>query len=159
MMRIKQLLCTIILTFTTAATVYGSTYTAQTIKITSDAVPTGAIAVTDNKIITDNFSFKIPEGWNGNCVAVPDETSLSLYNKTLYETDGSGLLFTIAAYEDSSYEDLYSYSILGFGSGTTTYVLIDNYIDTFEDSESAEYQSCKSSVKSLKKSFVTFISE
>lgn len=158
MMRIKQLLCTIVLTFATAATAYGSTYTAQTIKITSDAVPTGAVNVTDTKIITDSFSIKIPDGWNGNCVAVPDEMSLSLYHKALYDMDGSGLLFTIATYEDSSYEDLPSYSILGF-SGNTTYVLIDDYIDTFEDSDSAEYQACKSSVKSLKKSFVAFVQE
>lgn len=158
MMHIKHVLCTIMLTFATAATSYGSTYTAQTIKITSDAVPTGAIGVTDTKIITDDFSFKLPEGWSGNCVAISDGTALSLYNRALYEADGSGLLFTIASYEDSSYEELASYSILGFGVDTT-YVLVDNYIDTFEDTDSAEYQTCKNSVKSLKKSFVAFINE
>lgn len=157
-MRTKHILCTIFLTLATAATTYGATYTAQTITIAAETTSAEAIDVTNSKIITEDFSFKVPEGWAGCSLVIQSGDSLEIYNKTDYETDGSGLLFTIAAYDNSDYLNLPDYSILGFRD-TITYVLVNDYICTYEDVESAEYQACKEAVKTLKKSFVSFITE
>lgn len=157
-MHTKHLLCTVFLTFATAATAYGATYTAQTITIFSETSSDSSIDVTDTKIITDDFSFKVPEGWAGCSVVVQGENTLELYNKTSYDTDGSGLLFTIVTYDNSDYQDLTDYSILGF-CGNSTYILMNDYISTYQDSASSEYQACKDAVKTLKKSFVSFIKE
>lgn len=154
----KQLLCSIIITLSVAATAYGSTYTAQTIKIASSEISDTAIEITNSKVITDNFSFKVPEGWAGNCVAVHNGSSLELYNKSDYDADGSGLLFTIVPFEDSSYQDLTNYCVLGF-CGNTTYVLKEDYHDTYTDTSSSEYQGCKEAVKALTKNFVSFITD
>ncbi|MEG1144562.1 MAG: hypothetical protein RSE05_04230 [Clostridium sp.] len=157
-MRAKFLLCTMLFSLTVAATAYGATYTAQTIKITSEAPSQEAIDVTDAKIITDDFSFKIPEGWVDYCSVIQCGTSLNLYNKCSYDLDGSGLLFTITAYDNSDYQDLAHYTILGF-RGNTTYVLDNDYIKTYKNTASSEYQSCKEAVKTLQKSFVSFVKE
>lgn len=157
-MRARHILSAIFLTLAAAATTYGATYTAQTITIASETASSDAIDITDSKIITEDFSFKVPESWTGCSVVIQYEGSLEIYNKNDYETDGSGLLFTIAAYEDSDYKDLEGYSILGF-CDNMTYVLVNDYTSTYEDSESAEYQACKEAVKTLKKSFVSFIKE
>ena len=45
---------------------------------------------------------------------VADGSSYEIYNKTAYEEDGSGLLFSIICYEDVDYQDLKGCSILGF---------------------------------------------
>lgn len=156
MMHIKQILCTVFITLSTAATAYGATYTAQTITIASvtNSEDT-AIEVTNAKVITDDFSFKVPDGWAGNCIVVPETDSFELYNKTAYEADGSGLLFTIAVYDNSDYQELTDCSVLGF-CGDSTYVLMDDYRDSYTE-DSAEYQACEAAVKTFKKSFVSFV--
>lgn len=157
-MRTKFLLCTVMLTFAAATTTYAASYTAQTIKATAETVTDTVIETTKEKIITEDFSFKIPEGWAGHCVLLHNGDSLELYQKAAYEADGTGLLFTIEPYEDSGYLELSDYSIVGF-LGSETYVLKHDYINTFEDTASAEYQSCQAAEKILKKSFVTFVTE
>lgn len=157
-MRIRQLVCTIFITLAATATAYGDTYTAQTITAASESDFETVIELTNAKVITDDFSFKVPDDWTGSCILVPDGEILEIYDKTYYEEDGSGLLFTITAYSDSSYQDLTGGSILGF-CGNMTFVLEENYTDTFEDDTSSEYLACKKASKTLKKSFVSFIKD
>lgn len=157
MMHVKHLFCTVFITLAVAVTAYGANYTAQTITVsTAENSEENAIEIKNSKVITDSFSFKVPDGWAGNCIVVPVDGAFALYNKTDYEADGSGLLFTIEVFDNSSYEDLTDYSVLGF-CGQSTYILIDNYITSYPDSSSPEYQSCKEAVKTLKKSFVSFV--
>lgn len=158
MMRMKQLLCTLILMSAATFTAYGASYTAQTVKISAVAADIVATDITDTKIITDSFSFKIPGGWEGNCVLVQDDNCWEIYNKASYDYDGSGLLYTIAAYDNFDYLNLSDYCILGW-RGNTTYVLESDYIDTIADEASAEFQACKAAKKIFKDGFVTFINE
>lgn len=116
------------------------------------------VELTGSKIITDNFSFKMPERWKGSCVLVQNQDSWELYKKASYEENGSGLLFTISVQETNEYQGLSDYTILGF-CGNKTYLLERNYTSTLEDSMASEHKSCRQAEKTIKKTFVSFIKD
>lgn len=155
-MRFRAFICAAVMALTFSATAFGAEHTAQVVSFSLDA--DAAVELTGSKVITDDFSFKMPDGWSGNCIMVPGDSSYEIYDKTLYEEDGSGLLFSITCYEDVDYKDLEGCSILGLYDNKT-YVLEAYYDEYLEDSTSREYKACKEATKVLKKSFVSFVKE
>ena len=133
-MRFRTIICTALLALTFSVTAFGAEHTAQVVSFGHSVDTDAAIELTGSKVITDDFSFKMPDGWSGNCVMVADGSSYEIYNKTAYEEDGSGLLFSIICYEDVEYQDL-------------------------EDTTSREYKACAEASKVLKKSFVPIVKE
>lgn len=157
-MTIKHLVCTTLLTLSLAMTTYGAVNTTQTITAASEDQSGDAIELTGSKVITDDFSFKVPDDWKGACMLIQDGDNLEVYDKTAYDEDGSGLLFTIAVYEDTSYRDLAGCTVLGF-CGNRTYILEDQYSADAEDYSDAEYKIYEKAVKAVKKSFVALVKE
>lgn len=158
-MTMKHLLCTTLLTFCLATTTYGATNIAQTLTAASEDQSGQTIELTGSKVITDSFSFKVPDDWRGACLMIQDGDSLEVYDKAVYEAEeGSGLLFTIAVYEDDSYKDLDGCTILGF-CGENTFVLEDNYSASSEEGSESEYKTYEKAVKAVKKSFTALIKE
>ena len=92
-MRFRTIICTALLALTFSVTAFGAEHTAQVVSFGHSVDTDAAIELTGSKVITDDFSFKMPDGWSGNCVMVADGSSYEIYNKTAYEEDGSGLLF------------------------------------------------------------------
>lgn len=158
MMYVKHLLCTMLLTVSVATTAFGANNTTQTINAFSENNSEEAIELTGSKVITDDFSFKMPDSWKGNCILIQYEDSLEVYDKISYEEDASGLLFAISVYDDSEYLDLSDYTVLGF-CGNRTYVFEDHFSDLIEDMSSSEYKACKEAGKTVRKSFVAFIKD
>lgn len=154
-MRIRTFICAAVMSMAFSATSFGAEHTAQ---IVSFGNADAAIELTGSKVITDDFSFKMPDGWSGNCIMVPGDSSYEIYDKDAYEEDGSGLLFSITWYEDINFEDLKGCSILGFYDNRT-YILESRYGDFLEDPTSKEYKACNEATKVLKKSFVSFVKE
>ncbi len=157
-MRFRTLICTALMALTFSVTAFGAEHTAQVVSFGQSVDSDAAIELTGSKVITDDFSFKMPSGWSGNCVIVPGESVYEIYDKIAYEEDGSGLLFSIICYEDVDYKDLQGCSILGFYDNKT-YILEPEYKDYLEDTSSKEYKSCQEATKVLKKSFVTIVKE
>ena len=157
-MRFRTIICTALLALTFSVTAFGAENTAQVVSFGHSVDTDAAIELTGSKVITDDFSFKMPDGWSGNCVMVADGSSYEIYNKTAYEEDGSGLLFSIICYEDVDYQDLKGCSILGF-YGNKTYILESWYDEFLEDTTSREYKACAEASKVLKKSFVSIVKE
>lgn len=113
------------------------------------------LTVTGSKVITEDFSFKLPDHWEHSFTLESSENSCELYKAS--EEDSSELLFSIDCYEDASLEDLAGCSILGF-CGNRTYILVSYYEDLEEASDSF-YRFCQKTEKQLKKSFVAYVTE
>lgn len=159
MMTIRHILCTALITFSLAMTAYGAVNIPQTITAASEEPSDGVIELTGNKVITDNFSFKVPDGWKGACLMIQDGDNLEVYDKAAYEEEeGSGLLFTIAVYEDTGYQELAGCTILGF-CGNKTYILENQYSEDSEGYSEEEFKIYEKAVKAVKKSFVALIEE
>lgn len=157
-MHIRTFICTALFTLALSMTVFAEDHSAQVVSFCEETDTVLAIELTGQKVITEDFSFKMPKDWGGSCLMVPAESGYDIYSKAAYEEDGSGLLFTIACYEDVDYKDLQGCSILGFCENRT-YILESYYDDFYEDSSEAGYQQCEEASKLLKKSFVSYIKE
>lgn len=159
MMTMKYLLCSTLLTCSLTMTAYGAANIPQTITAASVDQSSDVIELTGTKIITDHYSFKVPDNWKGSCLLVQNGDNLEVYDKAAYmEDEGSGLLFTIAAYEDASHQDLQNTLILGF-CGNTTYVLEKDAaqdLDAYSETAGKNYDKA---IKSVKKSFVTLVKD
>ena len=116
------------------------------------------IELTGTKVITEEFSFKLPEEWDHTCLLIPSGNSYEIYEKEAYDSDGSGLLFSIDCYEDTSLQDLAGCSILSF-SGNRTYILVSHYEELEGEIPEGLYASCEVAARTLKKSFVALIRE
>lgn len=159
MMTMKYLLCSTILTCSLTMTAYGAANIPQTITAASADQSSDVIELTGTKVITDRFSFKVPENWKGACLLIQDGDDLEVYDKAAYmEDEGSGLLFTIAACEDASHQDLQNAVILGF-CGNTTYVLEENSAEELDSYPEAAGKNYGKAIKSIKKSFVTLVKD
>lgn len=112
-----------------------------------EAASNEAIPMTGSKIVTDDFSFVVPERWTGKCVVLPTEQGLEVYDQDDYERDGSGFMFSISVYGDDSYSSLEDYTVLGF-CGSETFVL--------DTSGADESKSVKKGLKELQETFVAF---
>lgn len=158
-MTIKYLLCSTILTCSLTMTAYGAVSTPQTITAASSNQSSDVIELTGTKVITDYYSFKVPENWKGTCLMILDGDNLEVYDKAAYEQEeGSGLLFTIAAYEDASHQALQNVPILGF-CNNTAYVLEENTADEPDSASDMAGKNYDKAIKSIKKSFVTFVKD
>lgn len=157
-MRLKTWICTALLTMIFNTSVFAAVTPVQMVSFSQDTSEELVIELTGTKVITEDFSFKLPEEWDTDCVLVPNQNSYEIYEKNAYKADGSGLLFSIDRYEDASLEDLTGCSILGF-CGNLTYILVPHYEAFLEEGEDAMYLNCENAVKSLKKSFVAYIKE
>ena len=156
-MKLKALICTAFFAITCSVTSFGAENTAQVVSFSEESDGM-AVELTGSKVITEDFSYKLPRDFGRSCVIVPDSRSQEIYDKEAYEEDGSGLLFTISCYEDVDYRSLAGCDVLGF-CGNKTYILERNYIDFFEDSDCEESKACDEASRQLKKSFVALVSE
>lgn len=157
-MRFRTFICTAFFTAALTISAQAAGQSVQVLSFGSESSSELAIELNGSKVITDDFSFKVPDGWKGNCVLVQDGDVYDIYDKTAYNEDGSGLLFTIACYEDVDYNDLRGCSILGFYDNRT-YVLESYYEDFLEDKDTAEYKACQDASRILKKSFISYVKE
>lgn len=124
-MGFKTMACAFTLALSFTATAFGAEAAAIPQTLSSDIVTAAsneAVPLTGSKVITDDFSFVVPARWAGKCIILQDDDRLDMYDKTAYETDRSGLMFSIITYSDDSYTSLDSYSILGF-CGSDTFIL------------------------------------
>lgn len=149
-MGLKTFACALALTLSYTATAFGAepqtalqTLSSDTVAATSNE----AIPMTGTKIVTDDFSFVVPERWTGKCVVLPTEQGLEVYDQDDYEDDGSGFMFSISIYEDDSYSSLEHYAVLGF-CGSDTFIL--------DTSEADGSKSMKKGLKELQETFVAF---
>ena len=77
-MRFRTIICTALLALTFSVTAFGAEHTAQVVSFGHSVDTDAAIELTGSKVITDDFSFKMPDGWSGNCVMVADGSSYEL---------------------------------------------------------------------------------
>lgn len=157
-MHFRTFICAALFTAAFSMTALASEHSVQVVSFGSENSSDTAIELNSSKVITEDFSFKVPDGWKGTCVLVPDDDSYGIYDKDAYEQDGSGLLFTISCYEDVDYTELEGCSILGF-CDSRTYILEPAYEDFLVDTDTAEYKACEDASRLLKKSFVSFVKE
>lgn len=149
-MGLKTFACALALTLSYTVTAFGAEPQTALQTLSSDVVEAASnevIPMTGSKIVTDDFSFVVPERWTGKCVVLPTEQGLEVYDQEDYESDGSGFLFSISVYEDDSYSSLEDYAILGF-CGSETFVL--------DTSKADESKSVKKGLKELQETFVAF---
>lgn len=136
---------------------YAADYSAQVVSFSESETDGLSIELTGSKVITDDFSFKLPSGMFSKLVMVQNGNSYEVYEKKAYESDDDGLIFSILTFEDTHYRDLKGCTILGF-SGNKLFILDTNYEELYnEDSE--EYAKCKEIVTLLKRSFVSYIKD
>lgn len=157
-MRLKTWICTALFTIIYSASVLAAESPIQVMYFSQELSEELVIELTDTKVITEDFSFKLPERFNISCVLIPNENSYEIYEQGAYEEDGSGLLFSIDCYEDAALEDLAGCSILGF-CGNRTYILVPHYEDFIEDSSDDMYTACEKAARQMKKSFVAYVKE
>ena len=153
-MGFRNFACTLVLTFSFAGTAFGADAAAVPQTLSADMVTAAsneAVPLTGSKVITDEFSFEVPERWAGECVIIQNDDGLDMYDKESYEADGSGLMFSIVRCSDDSYTSLESYSILGF-CGSDTFIL-----DTSESEN--DNKSLKKGLRELQISFVAVVGE
>lgn len=153
-MGFRNIACTLVLTFSLSGTAFGAEAAAVPQTLSSDMVTAAsneAVPLTGSKVITDDFTFVVPDRWAGECVIVQNDNGLDMYDKESYEADGSGLMFSIVVYGDDSYTSLDSYSILGF-CGSDTFIL-----DTSESEDDS--RSLKKGLKELQNSFVAVVGD
>ena len=149
-MGLKTFACALALTLSYTATAFGAEPQTALQTLSSDTVAAAsneAIPMTGTKIVTDDFSFVVPERWTGKCVVLPTEQGLEVYDQDDYEDDGSGFIFSISIYEDDSYSSLEHYAVLGF-CGSDTFIL--------DTSEADKSKSMKKGLKELQETFVAF---
>lgn len=149
-MGLKTFACALALTLSYTATAFGAEPQTALQTLSSDMVEAAsneAIPMTGAKIVTDDFSFVVPERWTGKCVVLPTEQGLEVYDRDDYENDGSGFMFSISIYEDDSYSSLEHYAVLGF-CGSDTFIL--------DTSEANGSKSMKKGLKELQETFVAF---
>ena len=97
-MGLKTFACALALTLSYTVTAFGAEPQTALQTLSSDVVEAAsneAIPMTGSKIVTDDFSFVVPERWTGKCVVLPTEQGLEVYDQEDYESDGSGFLFSI----------------------------------------------------------------
>lgn len=158
-MHLKTTICAALISLACAFPVFAADCSAQIVSFSEETSQNFSVALTDSKVITDGFSFKIPKDWTDRLVMVQDGVCYDIYDRIAYETDGSGLLFTILSMEDVDYRDLEDdCHVLAFCKNRT-YILQSSYGDFYEDDESAEYQACEDALSSIKKSFVLYVKE
>ena len=157
-MHIKTWICTAIFTliFSTSALAAAGSIQVVGFSQMEEATEKPVIELTGAKVITEDFSFQLPDEWEHACVLVPSDNSYEIYEKEAYESDGSGLLFSIDCCEDAPLPELKGCSILGF-QGNRAYILVPHYEKLEEELSDALYASCETAAKTLKKSFVALI--
>lgn len=158
-MHIRTTICAALISLACALPTFAADCSAQIVSFSEESSQDFSAALTGSKVITDGFSFKIPKNWTDRLVMVQDGECYDIYDRTAYEEDGSGLLFTILSMEDVDYRDREEdCHVLAFCKNRT-YILQSSYDDFYEDEESAEYQSCEDALSSIKKSFVLYVKD
>ena len=157
-MHFKTFFCAALFTAMLSMNVLAGEHSAQMVSFSGEPGDSAAIRLTSQKVITESFSFKMPKDWDGQCVLVPYEDGCDIYDRAAYEADGSGLLFTIACYENIESEELQEYTILGF-CNDKTYVLESYYEDFYDEAEDGAQPDFEEAARLIKKSFVSYIKE
>lgn len=159
-MYLNTLICAACLSAYFSASVFAAEASGTVTDIDTAPIQDSASAfkISGSKIITDDFSFQLPEHWSNFCTLSSDDDICEIYTKENSSEDDSELLFSIDYYEDASLEDLADSSILGF-CGNRTYVLIPFYKELDEPLASVLRRFCKKAEKQIKKSFISYITE
>ena len=156
-MKSKLFLCAALAAALYVTPSYAADYSAQVVSFSQEDPDNLSIELTGSKVITDDFSFKLPSQSFSRLIMVPNGDSYEVYEKTAYEANGGGLLFRILAFEDTHYRDLNGCTILGF-CGNKIFLLDPHYDEQYA-SDSEEYTQCKEIVTSLKNSFISYIKD
>lgn len=156
-MKSKLFLCAALAVALYVTPSYAADYSAQVVSFSQEDPDNLSIELTSSKVITDDFSFKLPSQAFSRLIMVPSGDSYEVYEKTAYEANGGGLLFRILAFEDTHYRDLNGCTILGF-CGNKLFILDPHYDEQYA-SDSEEYTQCKEIVTSIKKSFISYIKD
>ena len=145
-MKSKLFLCAALAAALYVTPSYAADYSAQVVSFSQENPDNLSIELTGSKVITDDFSFKLPSQAFSRLIMVPSGDSYEVYEKTAYEANGGGLLFRILAFEDTHYRDLNG-------------CILDPHYDEQYASDSEEYTQCKEIVTSIKKSFISYIKD
>ena len=105
-MKSKLFLCAALAAALYVTPSYAADYSAQVVSFSQEDPDNLSIELTGSKVITDDFSFKLPSQSFSRLIMVPNGDSYEVYEKTAYEANGGGLLFRILAFEDTHYRDL-----------------------------------------------------
>lgn len=105
-MKSKLFLCAALAAALYVMPSYAADYSAQVVSFSQEDPDNLSIELTSSKVITDDFSFKLPSQAFSRLIMVPSGDSYEVYEKTAYEANGGGLLFRILAFEDTHYRDL-----------------------------------------------------
>ena len=149
-MKSKLFLCAALAAALYVTPSYAADYSAQVVSFSQEDPD-------NSKVITDDFSFKLPSQSFSRLIMVPNGDSYEVYEKKAYEANGGGLLFRILAFEDTHYRDLNGCTILGF-CGNKIFILDPHYDEQYA-SDSEEYAKCNEIVTSLKKSCISYIKD
>lgn len=114
--------------------------------------------ISGTKILTNDFSFQLPDHWANFCTVSAEDGDCEIYVKNDSSEEESELLFSIESCEETDWEELADSAILGF-RGSRTYLLIPHYRDLEEEPSGALRRFCKKAEKLIKKSFVSYITE
>ena len=94
------------------------------------------------------FHLRLPEYWRGKFIVDVFEDHEDFYEKTSYEEDGTGLVFSIYSYEDKSYKKNhknYKYLCYDEDSGKH-YVLVYPDKETYIESSEEVYNNLKGAI-------------
>ena len=105
-MKSKLFLCAALAAALYVTPSYAADYSAQVVSFSQEDPDNLSIELTGSKVITDDFSFKLPSQSFSRLIMVPNGDSYEVYEKKAYEANGGGLLFRILAFEDTHYRDL-----------------------------------------------------
>lgn len=103
-----------------------------------------------------DFSLKLPDSWKGNYTVKKSGKNkkpsyVSFYAKSCHKETGEGFLFSIARYEDESYQELPAYELVGKWNGVSYVAEFPTDVQTVGASKKAakQYQTLNKSVEKV----------
>lgn len=114
-----------------------------------------------NKItyVNHDFSLQLPKSWKEHYVVMETEDCgimwRGFYEKGCYEELDAGWLFSIAGYQDNSYEEQPSYEVIGEWKGKTYVLILPTDVQFIGASKAAQKRYCKmaAQVEKIAKTF------
>lgn len=95
------------------------------------------------------YDFRLPQYWQGRYIVDVFEDHEDFYEITSYEEDGTGLVFSIYAYDDKSYKKNHkNYTYLGYNEDLEkTYVLVYPDEETYIEGSEEVYNNLKMAIQ------------
>ena len=110
--------------------------------------------------ITDHYQFRLPNFWKGKHVIDVFKGREDFYEINSYDTDGTGLLFSVLEYEDKAYKkDLKgkNYTYLGYSElYKLHFVMLFPDEENFTQDAQEQYEDLKKGLKVAKSTFTIY---